>query len=124
MKYLELNNILISRFPELETVFTDVFKFWGEEVPPQHIFFGTVLNEYVSGLLRKNDESEQLDKVFQFYEELAGSNDCDVRDLLQVTLLEYLWNEKTVFDTAKHYMLPKTALLNDRIKKYLHEPTE
>ena len=64
-----------------------------------------------------------LNKIFSFYEEMAQSQDPDVTNLLQVTLLEYLWDEKTVLNTAKQYMLPKTALLNESIRKYLYEPT-
>ena len=118
-----INDILIKRFPELKSFFEEQFNFWGEEDIPPHCFYGDVLNGYVTELLREGNDEEQIKKVFSYYEEMADCNDDYVKNLLQVTLLEYLWDEKTVFDRAHKYMQPKTREINNNIKDFLNEPT-
>ena len=122
LKYHSVNDYFLQKFPELELFFQEQFKFWGRVEIPPHCFLGNVLNGYVSALLRDNSDRQQIEKVFGFYEELASSNDIEVRNLLQVTLLEGLWDEKFVYKNALEYMLPKTCAINNEIAAYLKEP--
>ena len=123
MNYASINEALMSRFPELDLLFKEQIEFWeGEDMPP-HCFMGDVLNKYVTELLRKNSDAQQIKKIFQFYEEMASSDDWLVRNLLQVTLLEYLWDEDYVFKNALENMQPKTRIMNDEIGAYLRMPS-
>jgi hypothetical protein len=123
MKYTELNDTLMHKFPELKERWENDFAYWKNDKPPEHVFYGMVLNGFVADLLVENSDLGMLKKVFAFYEAMAHSDDPDVVNVLQVTLLEYLWDDKTVYDNAKQYMLPKTLLINENIKEYLYEPT-
>ena len=123
MTYCSINEILIEKFPELNPIFNELFRLWGSDNPPPHCFFGDTLNPYITGLLRASDESDRITKVFNFYEELALCDDEEVRNLLQVTLLEYLWDEKLVYERACTYMLPATKQINVYIGDYLNKPT-
>jgi hypothetical protein len=122
MDYSTINDCFMLKFPELELFFREQFEFWGGVEIPSHCFLGDVLNGYVSALLRDNSDRQQIEKIFRFYEELASSDDVEVRNLLQVTLLEYLWDEKFVYKNALEYMLPKTRLINNTISLYSREP--
>ena len=119
INYNNINNQFMLRFPEFELFFEEQFKLWGAHDIPAHCFLGDILNEYVSGLLRENNNKQQIEKIFNFYEELACSNDLEVRNLLQVTLLEYLWDEVIVHKTALEYMLPETRTINNKVGVYL-----
>lgn len=82
-------------------------------------FYGNTLNYYVTELLRENSDCQQIRKVFPFYEEMASSEDVEVKNLLQITLLEYLWDEKLVFRNALENMQLKTRIMNSDIGAYL-----
>jgi len=122
MSYDTINDDLILEFPELSILFEEQFISWAGNDIPSHCFFGDSLNSYVTELLRRNNDREQIEKVFRFYERLACSDDEKVKDLLQVTLLEYLWDEKTVYENALCYMLPETYKMNSAIGSYLRIP--
>ena len=123
MKYATLVEDFMIRFPELDPLFQEELQFYeGKEMLP-HCFLGDVLNCYVTELLRKNTDQQQIQKIFNFYEELASSGDWNVSNLLQVTLLEYLWDEKPVYKNALKYMLPNTRSFNNAIARYLEEPS-
>jgi hypothetical protein len=89
MEYSELNKMLMLHFPEFQSLYKEQLDFW-KEPPPQHCFYGAVLNEFVVNLLLENQDVVMISKVFDFYEELAQSEDVEVNNLLQVTLLEYV----------------------------------
>jgi len=115
---------LISEFPELSSLAEEQFNLWGGAGIPSHCFYGNILNSYVADILRENNNRKQIEKIFKFYEKMASSDDEDIRNLLQVTLLEYLWDEETVFKNAIGYMLTETRAINDTISAYLNLPSE
>lgn len=98
--------LLRSRFPELEARITDALRLELEEFP--HGLFESVLGRFLSEYfgtldLPKAKTSRQkkaavksaepiVIRVFEFYEELARSADEEVRNLLQVSLLEPLYD--------------------------------
>ena len=120
--YDRINDIFVSKFPELATLFEEQYNLWNNSEIPPHCFLGDVLNDYIAELLRNRKDKEQIKKVFHFYEEMACSNDWRVKNLLQVTLLECLWDEREIFEIALSYMLPQTRMLNEEIYAYLNVP--
>jgi len=122
MNQSTIKGVLMQRFPELTPLYKEQFNLWGSEDIPLHCFFGDVLNNYVTELLRENKNKHQIEKMFDFYEEMANSDDDYVRNLLQVTLLEYLWDMELVFKNALKYMKPKTREINNKISIYLNAP--
>ena len=101
MKFEELNGLLGERFPFLESSIQEVVEFYEGDSVGEHVLYGDVLNRYVTELLRENKEKDTIKQIFEFYEELAESEDEEVRNLLQVTLLEYLCGLSTVIRTEK-----------------------
>jgi hypothetical protein len=113
-----------NRFPELQKRIDAMKVSWGEEPIPPHCLFGDVFDAYLVSLLKENKEQKQIRKIFDFYEELAEFGDAEVRNLLQVTLLEYLWDDAVVYWNARSYMGEKTLLINQEIGAYLTESTK
>ena len=77
-------------------------------------------------MLKSPDYSESLPvkKIFDFYERLAEYGDDEVKNLLQSTLLEYLWDDYTVYTRAVEMMGGHTKAINKEIEKYLYFPSK
>lgn len=88
---------------------TESIKEYGEvleTVVIEDIFMPRVLE-----LLAENKNPELLKKVFDYFEEIVNGDDSDFINILFITVLEILGNDKRVLETAKQYMGPETALL-------------
>ncbi|MBO5571115.1 MAG: hypothetical protein J5926_00150 [Ruminococcus sp.] len=122
IKYNELDGKYITDiFPEAEQQINDELDGLNEFLP--HIIFGNVLNPIVIHLLKRDDYSEnkQLLQVFDMYEDFA-SGDTETQNLLQVTLLEILWDEAITYERAMELMGEKTKEIWDYIYGYLYIP--
>ena len=122
IKYNELDGKYITDiFPEAEQQINDELDGLNEFLP--HIIFGNVLNPIVIQLLKRDDysNSKQLLQVFDMYEDFASSGDTETQNLLQVTLLEILWNEAITYERAMELMGEKTKEIWDYIYSYLLE---
>lgn len=70
-------------------------------------------------LLAKNENSELLKKLFDYFEELVNGEDSHLINVFSITVLEILGNDKAILGIAKQYMGPKTALLQMKADKEL-----
>ncbi|MDE5772254.1 MAG: hypothetical protein K2I06_11625 [Ruminococcus sp.] len=115
-------DFLCSRFPELKDSVVAENEWLGENLP--HCLFGNVLNPLVTELLKQDDykTSPILEKVFCMYEEFAEYGDTETKNLLQVTLLEYLWNEYITYSRSLELMGEHTRNINKNIADYLYIP--
>ena len=123
IKYNELDGKYITDiFPEAEQQINDELDGLNEFLP--HIIFGNVLNPIVIHLLKRDDYSEnkQLLQVFDMYEVFASSGDTETQNLLQVTLLEILWDEAITYERAMELMGEKTKEIWDYIYSYFYIP--
>lgn len=114
---------LCSRFPELKDLITAENEWLGENLP--HCLFGNILNPLVVGLLKQDDykTNHLLERIFSMYEEFAEYGDTETKNLLQVTLLEYLWDEYITYSRALKLMGECTKDVNRNID-YLSVPKE
>ena len=85
--------------------------------------FANVFNGLAVSFLKLESyrQSDTLKRIFDMYEELASQGDEDTRDLVQVTLLEYLWDESITYERAKEFMGESTQELWAQID-YLKAP--
>lgn len=113
---------LYSRFPELKDLTTAENERLGENLP--HCLFGNILNPLVSRLLKQDDykTNSLLERVFRMYEEFAKYGDTETKNLLQVTLLEYLWDEYITYSRSLELMGEHTKTINNNIIGYLYIP--
>lgn len=128
--YSGIVNDLLKEFPEIGKNYTeetawikDTFK--GQETGGQTIYFDRCFCDYIGRLL----VSERLDnvkikKAFAFLEDMATSEDQEVRNLLQVTVLEYLRSWYLLQSRSEKLMLPETKKMFEGVKSYLQEPLQ
>ena len=122
--YTELNtDFIISRFPELRQQVTDETRGFDEFLP--HAVFGGVFNRLTADLLKQDGYRNDalLLRIFAMYEELSANGDFETQNLVQVTLLEYLWDEKTTYQRATELMGAHTRESWNEIT-YLSVPSE
>lgn len=115
-------DFLCSRFPELKDSVVAENEWLGENLP--HCLFGNILNPLVAGLLKQDDyrTNSLLERVFHMYEEFAEYGDTETKNLLQVTLLEYLWDEYITYSRSLELMGEHTKTINNNIIGYLYIP--
>ena len=122
IRYNDLNEQFITdRFPELAELVSIETEGFDEFLP--HVVFANVFNGLAVSFLKLESyrQSDTLKRIFDMYEELASQGDEDTRDLVQVTLLEYLWDESITYERAKEFMGESTQELWAQID-YLKAP--
>lgn len=85
-----------------------------ETVVIEDIFMPQILK-----LLSENRNSELLETIFNYFEEIINSDDFHLINIFSITVLEILGNDKTILETAKMYMGPKTILLQMEVDSAL-----
>lgn len=109
IEYKRLNaDYIITLFPELKNEVLDETEGFDEFLP--HVVFGNIFNPLVTRLLKSPDykKDSMLQRIFDMYESFATDGDDYTQNLLEVTLLEYLWDEKTIYDRSLELMGKKT----------------
>ena len=70
-------------------------------------------------LLAKNDNTGLLKDIFNYLEEMVNRNDSHFINVISITVLEILGNDKAILDIAKQYMGPKTTSLQIEAERAL-----
>ena len=122
IRYTDLNEKFITdRFPELAELVSIETEGFDEFLP--HVVFANVFNGLAVSFLKHESyrQSDTLKRIFDMYEELASQGDEETKNLVQVTLLEYLWDEKVTYERAKELIGESTQELWAQID-YLKAP--
>ena len=125
IEYSTLNeDFIIQRFPELKKQVEEEMEGLDEFLP--HAVFGNVFNPFVVKLLKQDDykTNSTLKRIFEMYENLSSNGDFETQNLVQVTLLEYLWDEKITYERSMELMGEKTRVTWDNIYSYISVPKE
>lgn len=59
-------------------------------------------------LLKKNEDVELLNKIFDYFEEVSTCEEQYLLNIFSITALEILGNDRHILMTAQKYMGPKT----------------
>ena len=125
IEYSTLNeDFIIRRFPKLKKQVEEEMEGLDEFLP--HAVFGNVFNPFVVKLLKQDDykTNSTLKRIFEMYENLSSNGDFETKNLVQVTLLEYLWDEKITYERSMELMGEKTRVTWDNIYSYISVPKE
>lgn len=124
INYSDLNaDYLCSVFGEFESEIRDIAVDCGD-LP--HCLLGDFFNPVLTRMLKNSDYASNaiVAKIFDFYEQLAECGDDEVKNLLQVTLLEYLWDDYIIYSRANEKMCGHTKEINKKIGDYLYAPSK
>lgn len=89
LSYANAVDKLLECFPVLRKHYDQHSILWEDEYLP-HVVYGVVFNPYVLSLLDAADQKHNadLERVFDFLEDMANSGDEELRNILAVTILE------------------------------------
>ena len=87
--YTESINLLINRFPVLRPIYEEnIYDYEG--LP--YAFYESIFVKYVMEKIQSSDDSE-LNRIFMFIEELLLNGDEEMRNLVDVAVIESLYHE-------------------------------
>jgi hypothetical protein len=109
LRYEELTHSLLKVLHELKERYQQGLGWWhGPDPPGQYIVFGFVVDPVLRDLLDSNKDPAMLNRIFDFFEEMARSSDIQVPNLLQVGIFEWLAGDKAKILVAWPYMRKET----------------
>ena len=110
---------LLDTIPEVRNVYDSELRWWGKDPPPPdpYTVFGFALRPVLTHLARTEADEGVLKRVFGFFEEMAGSEDLEVVNLLQVSELEFLVTNPDLLSRAWKYMGERTKALTRETAK-------
>lgn len=123
--YAEIVNTLCAEFPEITEQYAEEFAwikdtFQGRDTAGQTVYFDRCFCDFIGRLLTdERSDPAAIEKAFRFLENMAASEDAEVQNLLQVTVLEYLRSWEQLERQAEKLMLPETRRLYARVKNDL-----
>lgn len=128
--YAEIVNELLAEFPEISKNYEEEITwikdtFQGQDTEGQTVYFDRCFCDYIGRLLVDESQDDiKIEKIFAFLEDMAVSEDQEVRNLLQVTVLEYLRSWYLLQSRSEKLMLPETKKIFAHVKSYLQEPAQ
>lgn len=128
--YPVISDTMLEAFPEIRERYTKEIRwisetFQGNSTRGQSLYFDHCFCDFLERLLAaESTDNRQLERVFDFLENMASSDDADVRDLLQVTVLEYLRSWHILQRNSEMLMQPETKKIFNIVKQYLGEPPQ
>lgn len=102
---------MLEFFPKTEEAYQNSIMKHGERLDT--IVIEDIFMPEVVALLKRDEDSETLVKVFEYFEEVSNCDDSYLLNIFSITVLEILGNDKRVLEKAKKYMGAKTIQLQE-----------
>lgn len=113
MDVMDAINILIDEFKDLKPVLQEHLDFYEELLP--HVYFGECNEFFISYI--NEDNPQMLQRLFGVFEIMATEGNDQVKNILCVTILERLGDDRNVLNIARKYMGKETRKLSDETEK-------
>jgi hypothetical protein len=101
MDYKYFAEKFIQLFPEYEDEYQEHIRYCGEI--NVLVFFGDVINRPLFELLKENQNVELIQKYIDFIEDMYANGDADVKNVVEVIILEYLSDDDMVLKNIFTY---------------------
>ncbi|RXJ04372.1 hypothetical protein DS745_03025 [Anaerobacillus alkaliphilus] len=113
----KLTEYFLKNFPEYEATLKEHLDDYGELLA--HVFYGdTICVKLIELLKDDTDNEEEIKKIFLLLEKMAVEGDIDVKEVLQVSILEVLGDDKDLLEKSYKYMGDKTNIASDEIERF------
>ena len=118
LNFSNMSDLLMEVAPELREEYERERQSWDTEEPGAHIIYGDLLTPYIITLLESGSRAEDLRRLFDFLEELAGHPDVHVQEVVAFSVVERLTDNAHWLDRAYEYMGPKTLQIVREVKRF------
>jgi hypothetical protein len=122
MNYKTLIDEFMGNFPDVKkSAEQDTYWMADEEYeePLVHVFVGDHFNPYLIEQLSVLKDEDLLNRIFEFLESMAISEDTSVREVLTTTILEQLGDDKQILERARAFMRSNTLKMSHEIERFL-----
>lgn len=96
-------------FPSTKEAYIESIREYGETL--ETVVIEDIFMPQIISLLSVNREQQLLENIFKYFEEIVNSGDLHLINVLSITVLEMLGDDKAILETAKQYMGTKTTVL-------------
>lgn len=107
----------IKNFPEHEQTYREHIDFHGELLG--HVFFGDAINLPLTQLLKENRDIENIQKYIDFINHMYKTGDEAVQNIVEVTILEYLGDDKKVLKNAFYFFSEDIRKESIEVERFL-----
>lgn len=115
--YEKLIELFLKNFPEFIGAFEEHYEEYEEVL--NHVFFGDNVNLTILELLNDDKKNEEkLNEIFNFLEKMAVEGDSRVKDLLSVTILARLGDDRNLLEKSYKFMGRNTRKASAEIEEY------
>jgi hypothetical protein len=94
-KYVEI-------FPEYTHELEKYLSSYGELLG--HVFFGDLINPHLVELLKHEVDIDRIEKIFGFINDMYLNGEDDIKNVVVVTILEYLGDDPLILKQAFRYL--------------------
>lgn len=123
MTYNQLtSDYLCTLFPEFKKSIEEKMQFYETELP--HCLYADILNPFLKDYFMNPcmKKEEIVNRIFDLYEDIAKNGDFESKNLLEVSLLEPLYDTKQSYLGAIMFMKNETKKLFNNLSSYLKIP--
>jgi hypothetical protein len=119
MNYKTLIDEFINNFPDLTKLAEEDTWWKGDEEyePNVYVFVGSIFNRYLIEQLSILQNEDLLNRIFDFLESMAVSEDASVREVLTDGILEVLGDDKQILERARAFMKSNTLRMSHEVEK-------
>lgn len=125
-KYAEMREMLDNYIPEILAMgeYSEMKELWSDKEIPMYCYYETLEHLFLKLLKREIINVELLNRILDFMEEMANSEDVDVQNLLQVQILEALFglDYETFHIMDTELFRPRTKELFNYTRLFFEEP--
>ena len=104
VRYENVDTAMLEVMPELRVAYDVELATWADEQPGMYNIYDNVLVPYLIRLLEVGTDIDALERIFSLIETLVAQEDVRVRDLVGISVLEYLISKEAWLTSAQRYM--------------------
>ncbi len=105
----EFFEVMLDFLPSLNSEYRKSIEDNGEVL--ETVIIEDIFMPEIIRLLREDKNIKLLKDIFNYFEEISECEDNHLTNILSITVLEILGNDKTVLSVAQKYMGPKIIQL-------------
>ncbi len=91
----------LQLFPEYVNEYQNHIQNYGKILG--HVFFGDAINQVLFALLKDNTDKILIKKYIDFIKDMYSNGDSDIKNIVEVTILEYLGDDDIVLKNSFTY---------------------
>jgi hypothetical protein len=112
--YYQVGERIVAALPELTDAFESCLEQWRPELPGAVNVADDVLTPALDRWLESDSDEDLLRRAFGVIEELAADPDLDIRDAVQVGVVNWIAQDPQWVSVAERFMGPKTREMLER----------